>query len=158
MGTLGAARRPSITPSLMRSFVLVFLQAALMVAITVPFDALAWNAVASVLVAVALALGVWTLTANRPGNFNVRPEPKADGVLVTGGPYRHVRHPMYLALLVAMAGFCIGYGTPWRWVALAALAGVIVIKAGIEERAMTARHPGYATYAQRTKRLIPFVW
>jgi protein-S-isoprenylcysteine O-methyltransferase Ste14 len=111
-----------------------------------------------VLVAVALVLGVWALTANRPGNFNVRPEPKADGVLVTGGPYRHVRHPMYLALLVAMAGFCIGYGTPWRWVALAVLACVLGIKIGIEERAMTVGHPDYATYAQRTKRLFPFVW
>lgn len=142
----------------MRSAVLVTLQLALMAAIAVPFDARAWNLAASLLVVVGIALGAWTLTANRPGNFNVRPEPKSGGVLVTSGPYRHVRHPMYLAGLVMMAGFCVGYGTPWRWAALAALAGVLGAKMVIEEAAMAARHPGYAAYARSTKRIVPFVW
>lgn len=142
----------------MRSSVLVALQLVLMVAIALPFDALAWNAPASAFVAAGIALGLWTLTANRPGNFSIRPEPKRDGVLVTGGPYRYVRHPMYLAVLLTMLGFCAGYATPWRWFALAALAGVLGVKIVIEERAMAHHHPGYANYAERTKRFIPFVW
>jgi protein-S-isoprenylcysteine O-methyltransferase Ste14 len=98
------------------------------------------------------------LTANRPGNFNIRPEPKPGGQLVTSGPYRYVRHPMYLAVLLGMLGFCVGYATPWRWAALAALAVVLAIKAGVEERAMAARHPGYPDYARGSKRIVPFVW
>jgi protein-S-isoprenylcysteine O-methyltransferase Ste14 len=142
----------------MRSVVLVTLQLVLMATIAVPFDARAWNLAASALLAAGIALGVWTLTANRPGNFNVRPEPKPEGVLVTSGPYRHVRHPMYLAVLVMMAGFCVGYGTPWRWAAFAALAAVLAAKMVVEEAAMAARHRGYAAYAGRTKRIVPFVW
>ena len=142
----------------MRSFVLVALQLSLIAAIALPFGAADWSALATTLVAAAIALGLWALTANRPGNFNIRPEPRPGGRLVTSGPYRYVRHPMYLAVLLGMLGFCAGYATPWRWVALAALAIVLAIKAGVEERSMAARHPDYGGYARGTKRIVPFVW
>jgi protein-S-isoprenylcysteine O-methyltransferase Ste14 len=141
-----------------RSVVLVGLQFVLMAAIAVPVDAPVWNLAATLLVVAGAALGLWTLTANRIGNFNIRPEPKATGILVTGGPYRFIRHPMYLAVLVVMLGFCVGYATPWRWAAFAALIGVLGAKSAIEEHAMAARHPGYSAYARRTKRILPFVW
>jgi protein-S-isoprenylcysteine O-methyltransferase Ste14 len=152
-----AARLPAPKKP-MRSLLLVGLQVALMLTIAVPFDVLAWNLGATLLVAAGAALGLWTLTANRIGNFNVRPEPKPTGILVTAGPYRHVRHPMYLAVLVAMLGFCVGYGTSWRWVALAALTAVLLVKSRIEERALARLHPGYAEYARRTRRIVPFLW
>jgi protein-S-isoprenylcysteine O-methyltransferase Ste14 len=142
----------------MWSFVIVALQVSLIATIMLPFDAGGWSLPASALVAAGIAVGAWALTANRPGNFNIRPDAKPDGQMVTRGPYAHVRHPMYLAVMLAMPGFCLGYGTPWRWVALAALAVVLVVKMGIEEKAMTARHPDYAGYARATKRIVPFVW
>ena len=142
----------------MRSYILVALQLALIAAIALPFDAGGWNLPATALVGAGIAVGVWALTANRPGNFNIRPEPKPDGQLATGGPYRHVRHPMYLAVLLAMLGFCTGFGAPWRWAALVALAVVLFVKAGIEERALTARHPGYADYMRTRKRIVPYLW
>jgi protein-S-isoprenylcysteine O-methyltransferase Ste14 len=142
----------------MRSFAIVALQLSLIVAIMLPFDAGGWSVPATALVGAGIAVGMWALTANRPGNFNIRPEVKPGGRLVTGGPYAYVRHPMYLAVMLAMPGFCLGYGTPWRWAALAALGIVLAIKIGIEEKAMAARHPDYAAYARNTKRIVPFVW
>jgi protein-S-isoprenylcysteine O-methyltransferase Ste14 len=65
---------------------------------------------------------------------------------------------MYAGLLVASAGLALGYASPWRWVALAALAVVLHVKAGVEETAMAERHPRYADYAKRTRRIIPFVF
>jgi len=144
--------------SSLRSFVLVALQLSLMAAIAAPFGAASWTAVASAIVAAGLAVGAWALTANRPGNFNVRPEPKAGGQLVTRGPYRYVRHPMYLAVLLVALGCCVGYATPWRWAALAPLGVVLAIKAHAEEQAMAALHPGYADYARRSWRVLPFLW
>ena len=70
----------------MHSFVLVALQRVLMLAIAQRLDAHGWNRGASLLVAAGVAIGAWTLTANRPGNFGILPEPKRNGVLVTGGP------------------------------------------------------------------------
>ena len=140
------------------SFALVALQLSLIFAIAVPPGNPPWSAAASALVAAGLAVGLWALSANRPGNFNVRPEPKAGGQLVTGGPYRLVRHPMYLAVLLVTAGCCTGYGTTWRWAALLALVVVLTLKARVEEQAMTALHPDYADYARRSKRFLPYLW
>jgi protein-S-isoprenylcysteine O-methyltransferase Ste14 len=141
-----------------RSVVIVTLQLGLIAAIALPFGAAGWNHAASMLVAAGVALGVWAVTANRPGNFNIRPEPKSGGQLVQTGPYRYIRHPMYSALMLAMLGLCTGYATPWRWVALVALAIVIVVKAGLEETAMAARHADYADYARSTRRFVPYFW
>ena len=142
----------------MRSIVIVALQLTLIVAIAAPFDTVAWSLPATALVAAGIAVGAWALTANRPGNFNIRPDVKPGGRHVTHGPYACVRHPMYLAVMLAMLGFCAGYGTLWRWAALVALGVVLAIKMGIEESQMAARHPGYAEYARSTKRIVPFIW
>ena len=142
----------------MRSIVIVTLQLGLIGAIALPLGATGWNHAASALVGAGIALGIYALSANRPGNFNIRPEPKSGGHLVRRGPYRHIRHPMYSAVMLAMLGMCIGYATPWRWAALVALGIVLVVKAGIEEDAMMARHADYADYARTTKRFVPFAW
>lgn len=143
---------------MMRSTILVILQLAAMAAVLPPWDSTRWNGVATIVVATGAALGVWALTANRLGNFNIRPEPRAGGYLATGGPYAYVRHPMYLALLLLAAGACIGYATPWRWIVFVALSVVLDRKARIEESGLLGLHPGYADYARRTRRIIPYVW
>jgi len=142
----------------LRSIVLVVLQFTLVGAMALPWLAKPWNGIAWVPLAGAVALGLWALAVNRPGNFNVRPDPKPGGHLVVAGPYRFIRHPMYAAALLFAAGLCVGYGTPWRWIALAALAAVLHVKARVEERAMAKVHADYAAYARRTKRIFPFVW
>jgi len=103
------------------------------------------------------AVGAWALSVNRPGNINIRPEPHPQGVLVTGGPYRWVRHPMYLAVLLMMAAFAMG-DDPWQWAAWAALALVLAAKARREERGLALLHPGYEAYRARTRALVPFVF
>jgi protein-S-isoprenylcysteine O-methyltransferase Ste14 len=143
----------------MRSTVLVTLQLGLVVAIMFPWQGRAFSgAIPVALITLALALGLWALTANPLGNFNVRPEPKDGGMLATTGPYRWIRHPMYAAVLLGSAGFCLGHGGAWRWGALAALAVVLHVKASVEEAALAEHHPGYADYARRTKRVLPFVY
>jgi len=102
-----------------------------------------------------LALGLWALSANRPGNFNVQPAPRAGGRLVQQGPYRWIRHPMYTAVL-ACAGACSWAApAPWVWLATLALAAVLAVKALLEERWMALEHPEYASYRARTKRFVP---
>jgi protein-S-isoprenylcysteine O-methyltransferase Ste14 len=145
----------------MRSRLLVALQFALIAALVAPWGAPVFGAAAAICGAVAIAagfaVGLWALSENRPGNFNVRPEPRPGGRLVTTGPYRFVRHPMYAAVMLFAAGCAIGYGEPWRGALLVALAAVLHVKAGIEERLLAAAHPGYADYARRTPRLVPFL-
>lgn len=143
------------------SNVLVAMQLVLMAAIVVftrwPITARAWPA-ALFLLAAALVLGVWTLGYNRWGNFNIRPELRAGARLVTGGPYRWIRHPMYVSVLFGTGALVAADPRVWRIAALAALVIVLVLKAAREERYLRAAFPQYAEYASRSWRFIPFVY
>lgn len=137
---------------------LVALQFALIAWLIWPLTRQSWTAAALALLGAAAALGVWTLTHNRLGNFNIRPEPKPAGTLVTGGPYRYVRNPMYSALLLFAAAEVLAYRDPRKIACWIALALVLLAKALLEERGLRARHPGYAEYARRVRRFIPGVF
>jgi protein-S-isoprenylcysteine O-methyltransferase Ste14 len=137
---------------------LVAAQFALIAWLVWPLTAQAWTAPALALLLGAAGLGAWTLFHNRPGNFNIRPEPKASGRLVTGGPYRYVRNPMYSAVLLFAAAEVAAYADPWKIAAWCALALVLLAKAVLEERGLRAQFPGYAAYAHRVRRFIPGVF
>jgi len=110
------------------------------------------------LLAVAVVLGVWTLGYNRWGNFNIRPELRPGARLVTGGPYRRIRHPMYASVLLGMGALVVADSRPWRIALLVALLVVLMLKATREEEYLRAAFPEYAAYASRTWRLVPFVY
>jgi protein-S-isoprenylcysteine O-methyltransferase Ste14 len=137
---------------------LVAAQFALLGWLIWPFTPQAWSPAALALVAAAGALGIWTLAHNRPGNFNIRPEPKAGARLVTDGPYRFMRHPMYAAVLLFAAAEAVAYADAWKIIAALALALVLAAKAALEERRLRAQFPGYADYARRVHRIIPGVF
>lgn len=105
----------------------------------------------------SIALAVWTLVHNRPGNFNIRPTPKSWGTLITTGPYRHIRHPMYTSVLLGAAALASLSEPVWGWLAWTALALVLLLKSSLEERWMREQHPGYGAYAQTNKRFLPWL-
>ena len=105
--------------------------------------------------AAGIALIAWALYWNRPGNFNVRPLPRAGGRLIEQGPYRWIRHPMYSAVMLCGIAAAWAAASWQAWLAQAALVAVLAAKAELEERWMRARHPAYAAYCARTKRFVP---
>lgn len=108
--------------------------------------------------AAAIALGLWALSANRPGNFHIRPVPREGGHLVQHGPYRWIRHPMYSALLLAGVAAARLSGDGVAWLILLALAGVLAVKAAVEERALVAHYADYPDYQKRTRRFVPGIY
>ncbi len=100
----------------------------------------------------------WTVRFNRWGNFNIRPEPRSGARLITEGPYRRVRHPMYLGSLVIGFGACVAGPQVWRFAAWAVLAGVLIAKARREERGLLKQFPGYESYRRSRAFLIPGLW
>jgi protein-S-isoprenylcysteine O-methyltransferase Ste14 len=137
---------------------LVAAQFALLLALAWPWSPAAPSIVATALAVAAALVGGWTLMHNRLGNFNIRPEPRATGQLVVSGPYRYVRHPMYVAVLLFAAALALVYCTAAKVALLLALVGVLAAKAALEERALRLRYPEYDAYAQRVARFIPGVW
>lgn len=137
---------------------LVAAQFALIAWLIWPLTPQAWSLPALALLGCAVVLGLWTLIHNRPGNFNIRPEPKTSARLVTSGPYRYVRNPMYSALLLFAAAAVVAYDDPWKVLCWLVLALVLLAKAMLEERGLRALFPGYDAYARRVRRFIPGVF
>jgi protein-S-isoprenylcysteine O-methyltransferase Ste14 len=81
-----------------------------------------------------------------------------DHRIVESGPYRVVRHPAYLGMIVANIGVVIFFFNPVTLALfLFLLAPAIVLRILIEERTLY-RMEGYGAYAARRKRLMPGVW
>lgn len=107
---------------------------------------------------VAIALAIWTLRHNRLGNFNIHPTPKTRATLVTTGPYRWIRHPMYTTVLIGAAALASISDPVQGWPAWAALAIVLLGKSIIEERWMREKHFAYARDCCESKRFVPWVF
>jgi len=84
------------------------------------------------------------------------PSPVPHGDLRTGGLYRLVRHPIYSGILALSIGVAVR-STSWAVVAATVtLTGWFMAKARWEERRLSARYPGYDSYAAHTPRFVPF--
>lgn len=91
-------------------------------------------------------------------NWGTPMSQKVEPELVTTGPYRRVRHPIYSGIILAMTGTAVAIS--WYWLILAALVGgYFAYSALVEERYMTGLFPeAYPAYKRSTKMLIPFVF
>jgi protein-S-isoprenylcysteine O-methyltransferase Ste14 len=110
-----------------------------------------------VALAAGLALAVWA-RVYLGRNWGMPMSEKEAPELVTSGPYRFVRHPIYSGLLLAMLGSALAATLFWL-VPLAGLGGYFIYSARVEERLMTRSFPeAYPAYRARSKMLVPFVF
>jgi protein-S-isoprenylcysteine O-methyltransferase Ste14 len=109
------------------------------------------------LFALGLGFAIWA-RVHIGRNWGTPMSRKDEPELVTSGPYRRVRHPIYSGILCAGVGTGIALG--WVWLIPAALAGVYFIySATVEERYMTEQFPDtYPAYRRSTKMLVPFIF
>lgn len=113
----------------------------------------AWVRFGGFLVILAgLGFGVWagrTLGAA----LTPYPLPSEQATLVERGPYAFVRHPIYVAGLLVFLGYGFLSSVP-ATAAVALLAILWHLKAGVEERHLAERFPGYTDYRRRVRRGI----
>ncbi|WP_327064866.1 isoprenylcysteine carboxylmethyltransferase family protein [Kitasatospora sp. NBC_01250] len=103
-----------------------------------------------------LALAVWA-RVHIGRNWGMPMTHKAEPELVTTGPYRTIRHPIYSGVLLALIGTAIAISLYWL-VPAALLGGYFVYSAVMEERYLTERFPdAYPEYKRSTRMLIPFI-
>jgi protein-S-isoprenylcysteine O-methyltransferase Ste14 len=103
-----------------------------------------------------IALAIWA-RVQLGGNWGMPMTEKAEPELVTSGPYRFVRHPIYSGILLGLLGTALA--TNLIGLIIAAVLGVFFYySASVEEKNLTATFPtAYPAYRTSTKMLIPFV-
>jgi protein-S-isoprenylcysteine O-methyltransferase Ste14 len=106
-----------------------------------------------------ISLRLWSFrTLGRYFTFTV--QTSGDQPVITDGPYRLIRHPSYAGLLLVVMAIGLFIGNWWALIALtAAVAGGLVFRIGVEERALIQTlGDGYRDYAATHKRLVPLIW
>lgn len=111
-----------------------------------------------ILCVLGAAFGITTLCYNKIGNFSVYPEPKPQAILITSGPYQYIRHPMYVSLVIMMAGIAL-YNFHWlNGLGLIIVTLAVICKTHIEEELLYLHFSKFSEYQQKTKRLIPYIY
>jgi protein-S-isoprenylcysteine O-methyltransferase Ste14 len=83
--------------------------------------------------------------------------PVEGATVVRSGPYKRVRHPMYLGQLLIVVGAPLLLGARYSWILAAVAAGMISARLFLEERRLRRRFAGYEAYVRGTKRLLPWI-
>jgi len=119
--------------------------------LTSPRDGLATLVIADVLLLAGLSWSVWSVrTLGR--SLSVLAQAR---VLVANGPYRLVRHPLYLGELVAALGLVLHGFTMAALLAWIVLVGLQAYRARQEEALLSSSVAGYSEYRGETNLLIP---
>ena len=111
-----------------------------------------------ILFSISGLLALWAFSINKPHSRLIFPEPPPDSKLLTTGPYRFIRHPMYSALLLATLVWVINDFSLLRMIVWGILLANACFKLTFEEKLLADRFPDYKIYIKKTKRLIPFVF
>jgi protein-S-isoprenylcysteine O-methyltransferase Ste14 len=164
----GLSRKEGATVVARQRFAVALLQ-LLTVAIVIiaPYtDARGWASIdfpviryAGVLLyAAGLSLMNWAIV-HLGRHFSVQVTLQKDHELVTQGPYRFVRHPRYAGILLCFAGVALIFASAGALVLVAALLATLAWRVHDEEAMMADAFPAeWPRYAQRTARLIPYVY
>jgi protein-S-isoprenylcysteine O-methyltransferase Ste14 len=98
-----------------------------------------------------LLLAIWSLIA-LGFSFSVAPE---DRGVVMQGPYRFIRHPMYLGESLSLLGLCLASFSIWNWFVFACFVSLLGVRIISEERLLE----NYSQYKALVRwRLLPGVW
>jgi protein-S-isoprenylcysteine O-methyltransferase Ste14 len=113
--------------------------------------------------AVLFALGTswvsWAMVSNRFFAPVVRIQKDRGHTVATSGPYRFVRHPGYVGIMLCGVAVPLMLGSLWALVPAGLGVGVAVLRTALEDRTLRNELEGYKDYASRVRyRLIPGLW
>lgn len=112
-----------------------------------------------VLIILGTALVAWAMIVNRYFYGFVRVQEEQGHSVTSSGPYRLVRHPGYLAGVLADVGAPLLLGSGWAFIPAAITIAALVVRTSLEDRTLQEELSGYKAYTQKTRsRLIPGIW
>ena len=110
--------------------------------------------IATLLVLTGNTIAVYCLS-HLGRSFSIMPEARE---LVTSGLYRYLRHPLYLAEMIAVTGIVLQFLSVWTVLLLAIEIALQLRRMHNEEIVLTAAFPAYTEYKRRTARILPGIY
>ncbi len=101
----------------------------------------------------------WTMTQNRYLSEVVRIQEERGHKVCTTGPYRYVRHPMYVGVIIFVLCFPLALGSLMALILSVPIILVFLIRTSLEDKTLHKELEGYKEYADTVRyKLIPGVW
>jgi protein-S-isoprenylcysteine O-methyltransferase Ste14 len=126
-----------------------------------------WSPEVSLLIqisALLIALGgysliIWAMVSNRFFSRIVRIQKDRGHSVISTGPYRFIRHPGYVGMILFAIATPLTLGSLWALIPGGLAACIILSRTILEDKTLLEELEGYEEYAQRTRsRLIPGLW
>jgi protein-S-isoprenylcysteine O-methyltransferase Ste14 len=104
-------------------------------------------------------LVVWATGVNAFFSQVVRIQSERGHTVSSSGPYRYVRHPAYVGMILVVLGLPSMLSSWWALIPGVISALLVIVRTALEDRTLQAELPGYAEYALHVRyRLVPGIW
>jgi len=154
-----ATEKPDTSLHNIGSYLLVTIQVTTIVYLVASHTWYPFDQWLKVPVAAGGLIALWAIYAmKKRSRIHILPVLLPGSNLVTSGPYRWVRHPMYTSLLVIFIPFVIADFDPARLIALVLMTAVLIAKLTREEKQLREAFADYDLYARKTFRIIPWIY
>lgn len=151
-----------------RKFLIAYCFALIIMAIIPGLDAVRfrWSEVPLIIKVIgfigyipSLGFAFWAVKENAYASDVVRIQEDRGHTVCSTGPYRHVRHPMYVGVIFFLLSFPLSLGSLYSFIPAFIIITLFIIRTSLEDRALQEELPGYKEYSQKVRfRLLPGVW
>jgi len=103
-----------------------------------------------------ILLGIWAIWVMKESKMHIMPKPRTGAKLIRKGPYRIIRHPMYVAIILSLTPLIITHFDWIRFWILFVLYINLIFKLTFEETLLVDYFEDYDVYRKTTWKLIPY--
>ena len=112
-----------------------------------------------ILYILSYALVLWAMVVNKYFEGTVRIQEDRDHMVISTGPYKIMRHPGYVGMIIGAFSPALIVGSLFSLIPVVISIFAIIMRTHFEDKLLREKLEGYADYAKKTKyRLIPGIW
>jgi len=112
-----------------------------------------------ILYVISAAIGSWAMIVNKHFEATVRIQDDRNHNVIKEGPYKIVRHPGYLSILLGISAVPLMIGSLYAFFCSVAVIFIIIIRTALEDKMLQQELKGYSEYTREVKyRIIPLIW
>lgn len=140
------------------SIILTIIQYTTLTALLYLLTWMSSNIFLMIIQVIGFTVAIWAVLEMNKGKINIAPTIRKNASLITSGPYKLVRHPMYLSLILSLTPTIISHYNQTIIIIFAVFLINLYIKMMFEERLLKNYFTDYSEYMKKSWRLVPYVY